>query len=389
MISLGGAVRRDEPPFSPTLIYVAAGVTALSVVLPIALYAHANSIKDDYDVARAQAETSRTIGDGAAYGTAQNRGRALSSDYDGARSTAQVSLAVPIVFGAATAGLGRARWLFGSKAPRASALLHPDIERHLRQRRNTVLKAQGAEHVRVVVRPHGSTRLRGERTPVFERTDEEVELARESVRTTQSDRALPTVTSLGDILSRRTTAAIPDSRASARENGEESNVIVRHVNEKDSARTERAAIHRERFARHEVDGYGVRAEGIDHENVEALRRALAQQKPSITDLDVDRRVRLRRIEIGEVAPRDVDDSGTSLEECPVVSRTRVRRERADAEPNHPDAARREASLGMRSVKRDRARRRQVPSGDSARAARERPPRSSACLPCIAPPDTSI
>lgn len=124
VVTLAPTEAREERPFSPTVLYVAAGVTALSVVLPIALYAHASGVKDDYDATAAEAEASRIKGDASAYGTAQSRGRTLSGDYDDARSNAQLSLAVPIVLGAATAGL-TAWWLFGSKAPRASALLIP------------------------------------------------------------------------------------------------------------------------------------------------------------------------------------------------------------------------------------------------------------------------
>lgn len=116
--------QQDNRPFPVGVIYVGAGIAVLSTALPIALYAHANGIRSDYDVAAGQAEASRTAGDTSAYAMAETRGRTLGADYDEARTTAHVALAVPIVLGAATAGLA-AWWLFGPKGSRASAFVAP------------------------------------------------------------------------------------------------------------------------------------------------------------------------------------------------------------------------------------------------------------------------
>lgn len=123
-VALPVAPRTDAQPYPPTVIYVAAGLTAVSTILPIALYARAGSIRSDYDGVVTQAEASRRQNDPIAYATAQTKGQALRGDYDDARSAARVSLALPIAFGAVTAGLA-AYWFFGSKTPRTAAFALP------------------------------------------------------------------------------------------------------------------------------------------------------------------------------------------------------------------------------------------------------------------------
>lgn len=86
-------------PYRATVLYVAAGITAVSFVVPAIFYANAGSIKDDYDRAPA--------GD-------QQR---FQSDYTTAKETAYTSWVIPGVLGAATIGLA-AYWLFGTKEVR-------------------------------------------------------------------------------------------------------------------------------------------------------------------------------------------------------------------------------------------------------------------------------
>ncbi len=102
---------REEKPFGKNVLYVAAGVTAVSIVVPVVLYANASSIKDDFDAAVLQAS------DPSAYTAAEATGTQKKSDYLTARDTAYASLAIPAVLGAATIGL-TAYWLFGAKETR-------------------------------------------------------------------------------------------------------------------------------------------------------------------------------------------------------------------------------------------------------------------------------
>jgi len=77
-----------ERPFSPALLWLTGGATALAVLVPVVTYANALSIKSDHDAADA---------------SAADRTR-LAADYESARGTAYASLAVPAVLAAATAG---------------------------------------------------------------------------------------------------------------------------------------------------------------------------------------------------------------------------------------------------------------------------------------------
>jgi len=91
---------QPAPAISATWIYVAAGGTVLSLVLPAYFYTHALSIRADYleaeDANKAQ----------------------LATDYDSARSLAYGSWLVPAVLAATTGGLA-AYYTFGKreKAP--------------------------------------------------------------------------------------------------------------------------------------------------------------------------------------------------------------------------------------------------------------------------------
>ena len=95
---------RTEPPFSPAWLYVAGGATVLSTLAPIITYSNAYAIRDDYE---------------AANDAGRSNASELSSQYDRATSTAYVTLAIPIVFAAVTAGL--AVWYFtGTKETRVN-----------------------------------------------------------------------------------------------------------------------------------------------------------------------------------------------------------------------------------------------------------------------------
>ena len=87
-----------EHPFSPTYLWVAGAVTVATVVIPIATYANALSIKSDYD----------------SPSTPRDRKTQLASDYDGAKSTAYATIAIPSVLAAATVALS-AWYLVGTK----------------------------------------------------------------------------------------------------------------------------------------------------------------------------------------------------------------------------------------------------------------------------------
>ncbi len=107
------AAASTERPFSPVVLYVATGVTVASVALPIYGFAHANALLHDARSVQAVDRPS-TIAHNAAV-----------DDYQSARTFAYVTLAVPIVLAAVTAGL--TSWYFaGSReAPAASAFLTP------------------------------------------------------------------------------------------------------------------------------------------------------------------------------------------------------------------------------------------------------------------------
>jgi heme exporter protein D len=91
---------RTERPFSPVVVWVAGGVTVLSLVVPAVTYGSALSIKSDYDDASARDDKER-----------------LARDYEDARSAAYVSLVAPAACAAVTAGLF-AWWTFGTKESR-------------------------------------------------------------------------------------------------------------------------------------------------------------------------------------------------------------------------------------------------------------------------------
>lgn len=88
---------RSVRPFSPVWLYVGAGASALSLVLPIVQYANAVSIANRHDSS----------------GDAIEREQ-LAAEYTGAKTGAYASLAVPITLGAVTAGLGLA-YVLGTK----------------------------------------------------------------------------------------------------------------------------------------------------------------------------------------------------------------------------------------------------------------------------------
>ncbi len=93
---------RTERPFSPVVIYVAGAAAAASVVVPVLTYSTASAIRDDYEAANDRRDA---------------HAGSIAPEYDSARSAAYASLAIPVVLGAATAGLA-AWWLFGAKETR-------------------------------------------------------------------------------------------------------------------------------------------------------------------------------------------------------------------------------------------------------------------------------
>jgi hypothetical protein len=95
---------RTERPFSPVVLYIAGGATALSTLAPIITYSNAYGIRDDYEAANDARATNAPE---------------LASQYDSATSTAYATLAIPIALAAVTAGL--AVWYFvGTKETRVN-----------------------------------------------------------------------------------------------------------------------------------------------------------------------------------------------------------------------------------------------------------------------------
>ena len=85
-----------EHPFTPWVLWIGAGVAAVSIIVPIITHESALSIKSDYD----QATTL----------DAKNR---LSSDYESARSNAYATIAIPAGLAVAVSGL--AVWYLAGK----------------------------------------------------------------------------------------------------------------------------------------------------------------------------------------------------------------------------------------------------------------------------------
>jgi hypothetical protein len=80
---------RVEHPFSPVVLWVSAGVAVASLVVPAITYAHALSVKSDYDSASTSPSDKLT----------------LANDYESARTNAYASIVVPALFTAAVGGL--------------------------------------------------------------------------------------------------------------------------------------------------------------------------------------------------------------------------------------------------------------------------------------------
>jgi hypothetical protein len=108
---------REERPFGKVVLYVAAGVTLVSTVVPIVLYANALGTKSDHDAARQQGVTTGASGDLTAFDAAERAAETQKDDYEARRSAAYASIAIPAVLGAATLGLA-AYWIFGAKETR-------------------------------------------------------------------------------------------------------------------------------------------------------------------------------------------------------------------------------------------------------------------------------
>lgn len=104
---------RIERPFDKSILYVAAGVTAASIAVPIILYANASAVRSDHEATRAAAGRAAA----GEYDALLATGERLETDYESARSTAYASLAIPAALGVATLGLA-AYWIFGTRETR-------------------------------------------------------------------------------------------------------------------------------------------------------------------------------------------------------------------------------------------------------------------------------
>jgi hypothetical protein len=106
-----------EHPYSPVVMYVAGGITVLSAVLPILVYANAPSINDRL-ISLNEVTTASNIKHDTATGTSsQAAATRARDDYESARSTAYALVAVPAVLAATTAVL-TAYWFWGVKEQR-------------------------------------------------------------------------------------------------------------------------------------------------------------------------------------------------------------------------------------------------------------------------------
>jgi hypothetical protein len=90
-------VHEVNHPFSPVVLYVGAGVTVASIVVPILTYSHASSVRDSYNAATTFAEATT-----------------FQDQYGSARTLAYATLAIPIALGAITGGL-TAFYVLGTK----------------------------------------------------------------------------------------------------------------------------------------------------------------------------------------------------------------------------------------------------------------------------------
>jgi hypothetical protein len=82
-----------ERPFSPVVLYVGGGLTVASVIIPVVTYSNAFDIKSEHDSS-----------------TSSETRQHLEARYDGVRTGAYATLAIPITLAAATAGLSL--WYF-------------------------------------------------------------------------------------------------------------------------------------------------------------------------------------------------------------------------------------------------------------------------------------
>lgn len=89
---------RTTRPFSPVWIFVGAGATALSVLIPALQYSSALSIASQHDASTDPLERER-----------------LASEYSGVKTSAYATLSIPIALGVATLGLGAA-FALGSRS---------------------------------------------------------------------------------------------------------------------------------------------------------------------------------------------------------------------------------------------------------------------------------
>lgn len=103
--SLPPAIRwetHEEHPYPRSLLYIGGGATVISLVLPVMFYSFAGGYRDEYNLAN---------------GVSEAQAQRAATDYEGARSAAYASWAIPALLGATTAAL-TAYWYFGKKTVR-------------------------------------------------------------------------------------------------------------------------------------------------------------------------------------------------------------------------------------------------------------------------------
>lgn len=94
---------RMERPFPWPVLAGAAGLTAASVLIPVLTYGNAGDLRAQYDASKDPAQQDR-----------------LAQDYEGARSTAYATVAIPVTLAAATVGL-TLWYVFGAKSTTLSS----------------------------------------------------------------------------------------------------------------------------------------------------------------------------------------------------------------------------------------------------------------------------
>lgn len=104
--------KRIEHPFSPEVLYIAGGITVVSVLVPVITHASALSYQQSHSISSDRGTE------------AQNA--SVRSDYASASTAYYATLAVPITLGAVTAGL--TAWYFLGAKQREIPVLVPSVD---------------------------------------------------------------------------------------------------------------------------------------------------------------------------------------------------------------------------------------------------------------------